>query len=89
MSNVVSLKGGEVENERREAFMRAIATSYDLYVTDNGQDPDAVVYILCGLKQPSVIAWDIQGASMDGASSILSLAAVHCLTEAGASRQGL
>jgi hypothetical protein len=87
--NVVSLKGGDVSNERREAFMRAVATSYELYVRDYGCEPDALVYILNGLTKPSLVAWDIQGESMGGATSILSFAAVHLMTEAGASRQGL
>lgn len=87
--NVVSLKGGEVSNERREAFMRAIATSYDIYVRDFGCEPDALIYILNGITKPSLVAWDIQGDSTGGPASILSLGAVHLLTEAGASRQGL
>lgn len=87
--NVVSLKGGDVSNERREAFMRAIATSYEIYVRDFGCEPDALVYVLNGLTKPSLVAWDIQGDSQGGAASVLSLAAVHLLTEAGASRQGL
>lgn len=86
---VVSLKGGAIENERREAFMRAVATSYDFYVEEHGHDPDAIVYVLCGIKQPSQIAWDIQGESQGGPTSILSLAAVHCLVEAQSARQGL
>jgi hypothetical protein len=89
MGNVVSLKGQEVENERRDAFMRAVALSYDVYVREHGQEPDAIVYVLNGLTKPSQIAWDIQGDSQGGPSSILSLAAVHCLTEAGSARQGL
>lgn len=86
---VISLRGGAFENERRAAFLQAVATSYDLYVTDHGEEPDALVYVLCGLKQPSRIAWEIQGPSMGGASSILSLAATHCLAEAAAPRREL
>lgn len=87
--NVVSLKGGPIENERREAFLQAVAASFDLYVESHAQEPDAIVYVLCGVKQPSRIAWDIRGESAGGPTSILSIAAVHCLAEAGASRQGL
>lgn len=87
--NVVSLKGGAIENERRAAFMQAVVASFDLYVATYGQEPEAVVYVLCGLTQPSQIAWDIRGDSMGGPTSILSLAAVHCLAEAQSARQGL
>lgn len=89
MSSVVSLSGGEIVNERREAFMRSVAASYGLYLRSYGQEPEAIVYVLCGMAQPSQIAWDIRGASEVAVSSVLSLAAVHCLTEAGQARQGL
>ncbi len=86
-AKVVSLKGGEIENERRAAFMQAVAASFDLYVSDHGHEPEAIVYVLCGLKQPSHIAWDIQGDSQGGPMSIISIAAVHCMAEAQVSRQ--
>lgn len=88
-STVVSLRGGAIENERRQAFLRAVAASYDLYVEAHDQEPDAIVYVLCGLTQPSRIAWDIRGGSVAGPTSILSLAAIHCQTEAASSRQGI
>lgn len=87
--NVVSLKGGPVENERRAAFLQAVAASYDIYTADNEHEPDAIVYVLCGLKQTSYIGWDIRGDSTDGPMSILSIAAVHCLKEAQSSHQSL
>lgn len=87
--NVVSLKGGPLENERRAAFIQAVAASFDLYMESCGFEPDALVYVLCGLTQPSQIAWDIRGDSMGGPTSILSVAAVHCQAEAASSRQGL
>lgn len=88
-ATVVSIKGGEIENERRATFLQAVAASFDRYVSENGQEPDALVYVMCGLKQPSQIAWDIRGDSMGGPVSVLSLAAVHCLAEAQSGRQGL
>jgi hypothetical protein len=87
--NGVSLKGGAVENERRTAFMRAVASSYDLYLEAVGEEPDAIVYVLCGIRQQSRIAWDIHGDSAGGPTSILSLAAVHCMAEAQCARQGI
>lgn len=86
--NVVSFNGGPVDNERRQLFVQAVAASFDLYVNSYGYEPDALVYVLCGLKQASQIAWDIRGESKAGPTSILSLAAIHCLTEAGTARQG-
>lgn len=85
--NVISLNGGAIENERRQAFMQTVAAAFDKYVADHGSEPDAIVYILCGLTQTSSIGWDIKGGSADGATTLLSLAAVHMLSEAGARRQ--
>jgi len=87
--NVVSLGGGPVESERRAAFLQSVAQSFDAYVTDYGDEPEAIVYVMAGITQASRIAWHIVGASESGVASVLSLAAVHCLTEAGMSRQGL
>lgn len=88
-ADVVTLRGGPIENERRAAFLQPVAASFDHYVEANGQEPDAVVYVMCGIKQSSQIAWDIHGDSAGGPTSILSLAAVHCMAEAQSGRQGL
>lgn len=89
MTNVVSLNGANIENDRRAAFLRAVAASFDKYVEDQGYEPDAIVYVLAGITQQSQIAWDINGESERGVGSVLSLAAVHMTVEAGSSRQGL
>lgn len=88
-ASVVTLNGGPLQNESRAAFVQAVAASFDLYVERHGHEPDAIVYVLCGLKQPSTIAWDIRGDSMGGPTSVLSIAAVHCQAEAASSRQGV
>ena len=82
--NVVSISGADVEinNPRRDRFMKAVVNSFDLYVRDNGHEPEAIVYVLCGLKQSSRIAWDVTGDSAGGATSIIALAAAHMLAEA-------
>ena len=84
---VVSIKGGEIENERRAAFVQAVAASFDLYLEATGVEPEAIVYVLCGLKLPARIAWDIRGDSIGGGSSILSMAAIHCMAEATQRRE--
>lgn len=87
--NVVSIGKAAIASDRRAAFMAAVAQSFELYVAEYGFEPDAIVYTLCGLKQPSRIAWVIEGESQGGPTTILALAAVHTLTEAGSSRQGI
>ncbi len=81
-ADVISLKGGEIKNERRALFVQAVAATFDFYVERHGYEPDALVYVICGLKQPSIVAWDIRGESKGGGGSILSQAAVHVLAEA-------
>ena len=87
--NVHKLGAGPLDSRRRDAFIQAVAQSFDLYVEVNGYEPDAIVYVLAGVRQQSRIAWHIEGESQGGPTSILSIAAVHCMTEAGRSRQGL
>lgn len=86
---VVSIGKAAIVSDRRASFMAAVAQSFERYVSDHGFEPDAIVYTLCGLKQPSRIAWDIQNESQGGPTSILALAAVHMLAEAQSSRQGI
>ncbi len=84
--NVVSLRGGEVSNDRRDRFVQAVAATFDKYVKDYGVEPDAMVYIMGGIKQRALIGWDINGESTEGTTSFLALAAVHMTTEAGSTR---
>lgn len=87
--NVISFSGAPIDSERREAFVQAVAASFDQYLTEYGYEPDAIVYVMCGLKQPSRISWDIRGDSERGATSILAVAALHCTAEAAARRLGI
>lgn len=87
--NVIALGGGPITSDRRTRFLETVAQAWELYVDTYGYEPDAIVYVLCGAHQASQIGWQVEGASETAMSSVLSLAAVHCLTEAGSSRQGL
>jgi hypothetical protein len=81
--NVVSLRGEGVASARRASFLQAVAESFDLYVKDHGCEPDGLVYVMAGIRQTSQIGWHIEGESEGGATSVIALAAVHCLREAG------
>jgi hypothetical protein len=87
--NVVAFGNTIHGDAHKEGFLRAVAQSYDLYVEDFDQAPDAVVYALCGITQPSQIGWLVTGPSEKGVTSVVSLAAVHMLSEAASTRQGL
>lgn len=80
--SVVSLHGGEIMNDRRTGFLTTIAGSFDRYVEEHGFEPDAVVFTLCGIAQPSQCGWDIRGGSVEGPNSILALASVHISAQA-------
>jgi hypothetical protein len=81
--NVVPLGKANIASDRREEFMRSVAQSFEKYVERNGQEPDAIVYVMGGILTPTQTGWDIGGASKGGGTTMLSLAAVHLLTEAG------
>lgn len=87
--NVVQLGKADVTSARREAFLLTVAQSFELYVTTHGHEPDAVVFTLAGICQPSLIGWQVEGVSRDGVTSVLSMAAVHTMAEAQQARQGL
>lgn len=81
--NVVKLGKADLVSERRDAFMQAVSQSFEVYVSKAGYEPEAIVYVLCGVSQNSQIGWQIDGQSQGCATSVLSLAAVHCISEAG------
>lgn len=59
-----------LRQERGQLFQHAL----DDYIDQHGESPEAVVIVLCGLKQPANLYWGIEGASRGGATSVLSLA---------------
>lgn len=87
--NVVAMGANPITNDRRRRFMEAVAQSYEVYIAEHGYEPEAMVYVLAGTHQASHIAWQVEGDSEGGVVSVLSIAAVHCMTQAGVSRQGL
>lgn len=81
----VTLKGGATilplhrdrdlsHDERRADFLQAVTQSYDRYVSDFGQRPDAVVYILGGVRQSARAHWAVDGDSRGAATSMLAFA---------------
>lgn len=87
--NVVSITGGEIENERRQAFIQAVAATFDIFVERCGVEPDAIVYVMGGVGQQSLIAWDTKGDSLKAVNHVLSHAAIHMMTEASSGYRSL
>ncbi len=54
--------------------MQQAAQAYDSHVRTHGVEPDAMVNIYCGLKQPADVYWAVRGDSEGGATSVLALA---------------
>lgn len=85
--NVVSIGKAAIQSERREQFLATIAQAFERYVSAYDEEPDALVFVLNGVFQPSVIGWDIHGPSENGVTSVLSIAAVHASAEAESCRK--
>jgi len=81
-ANVVSLRGAVVGSDRRTEFVRRLSDAFDEFVAKGHGEPEAIVFTLCGLKQPAQTFWLVQGDSEGGARSILALAAVAATKEA-------
>lgn len=81
MTGVVSLHGLEIEPERRKIFLAAVAQSYDIYQRNHGVEPEAIVYVLGGLKQTASVAWHLEGDSRGGPTSMLAFAQALIMKE--------
>lgn len=76
-SSVVALnKTVRVADDRKAAFLDAVAQSYDVYVSEFDQTPDGIAYVMGGVFQTARVAHHVTGASASGASSFLALASV-------------
>lgn len=80
-AEVIGLRGVVGENDRKALLLQAVSASFDLYVTDWGEEPDAIVYVLGELKQTCRPGWQISGASEGGATSMQSVAAMSLLRD--------
>jgi hypothetical protein len=66
--------GSQINNDRRANFVNHVAASFDSYRIAHGQDPDALVMVLGGLKQTGEAYWIIRGDSEGGCTTMLSFA---------------
>lgn len=66
---------------RRADFLQTIAESFDLYVERNGYEPDALAYVLTGIKQRSRVGWMMGGESEGAGTAVLSIAQAHLTAE--------
>lgn len=74
-SLVVPIHAGmTVTRDRKAEFLNHLAQCFDSYTARNGYEPDASVFVLCGLKQTADCYWSIRGDSEGGGTTILALA---------------
>jgi hypothetical protein len=66
--------GASIENVQRDNFTAHVAASFNSYSAKYGEEPDAMVLVLGGLKQSGEAFWIIRGDSQGGATSMLAFA---------------
>lgn len=67
-------KGADVRNDRKMNFVNHAGCCIDSYAAKRGEFPDAMVLVLCGVKQDSEAFWIVRGDSEGGGASVLALA---------------
>jgi hypothetical protein len=61
-----------VESDRKAEFLQHVSAAFDSYVHKTGQEPEACVHALGGIKEPVSIGWHITDPSCDGADAMLA-----------------
>lgn len=74
-ARILPFRGAAVHNDRKANFVNHAGSCFDSYVAKTGQEPDALVVVLGGLKQDAIPSWTVQGDSEGGATTMLALAA--------------
>lgn len=73
-STVTAFPGAQISSDRRAHFLNYVAGAFDAYVKLHGEEPDAIVSVMGGLKQDARCSWTIGGASEGGATTMLAFA---------------
>lgn len=75
---VVPLRGEQLDSSGRAAFLAHVAESFDKYVATYGHEPDALLAVFAGIRQPAHSFWLIRGDS-EGAANAMLLLGAHTL----------
>lgn len=74
-ASVIPMRDGlTVTRDRKAEFVNHMAQCFDSFTQRNGHEPDASVFVFCGLKQPADVFWTIRGDSQGGSTTILAFA---------------
>lgn len=74
-AEIVPLRaGGQIHNDRKANFINNIGASFDSFTRKYGEQPDAMVIVLGGLRQAAETFWIVRGESEGGATTMLAFA---------------
>lgn len=67
-------RGAQVHSDRKANFINHAGQVFDSYALRYGEQPDAMVMVLGGLRQAAETFWIVRGDSEGGATTMLALA---------------
>lgn len=73
--SVVALPGVVTASDRKAFLLNEFAASFDKYVADYGEEPEAFIAIMGGVKQPCRCSWTTQGDSEGMSLAVLAIGA--------------
>lgn len=83
-ANVIGLRGSlPLRCDRKDQFVQNLSQSFDSYVRKYGEEPDAVVSVLGGLKQTAEAYWCVRSDSEGGGTTMLAVAQATLTREIG------
>lgn len=63
-----------VRSDRKAEFVRQLSQSFDLFIERTGEEPEAVVFVLTGIKQGTQCGYLVLGESQGNATGVLAKA---------------
>lgn len=79
---VVSLDGEAMSNSfHRQQLLQTVAEAYDAYKKKNPEEPDAIAFVLGGMRQTAAAGWYVGGDTVGATTTFLCLAQVTLLQE--------
>lgn len=72
--SVTAFPGALIGSDRKAMFLNDFAASFDRYVKDFGEEPEAFVATMGGIRQKVRVSYTTQGETEGCAGSMLALA---------------
>lgn len=71
--SVVAFPGAITDSDRKAFFLSEFAASFDKYVSDYGEEPDAFVAVMGGVRQNCRVFWSTQGETEGAPLAFIAL----------------